>query len=59
MVMRAAFQIFCPPPTSRSAVRPPRPSARRMAVEKLKEGIDNFAADQRKLEDLIAAAVSA
>ena len=30
-----------------------------MAVEKLKEGIDNFAADQRKLEDLIAAAVSA
>jgi transaldolase len=31
--------------------------ADQMAVDKLQEGIDNFAADQRKLEELIAVAV--
>lgn len=31
----------------------------RMAVDKLKEGIDNFAKDQRKLEEMIAAAATA
>lgn len=34
----------------------PLPSSPQMAVEKLKHGIDGFAADQRKLEDILAKA---
>lgn len=33
------------------------PAPHRMAVDKLAEGIENFAADQRKLEDMIGAAM--